>query len=283
MPSMKRLPDNPLPLFEAYMRLCGTPSLSAEPGELSGRTLGIVNGSSWVTLWSMYFGRKYLPGAKLVNVGNEALQLNFMDAHHAGRPCPPESNIRCFREYAEDIVELYRPDAILLTCSTMNRAAETVRQAVADRGIPLVQIDEAMMEAAVRHGGKTLVVATHGPTVASTQALLRETAGRLGCGVEFAGTTVEEAFELLGEGRIAEHNEIIARAIEQAQARERIDSVVLAQLSMAVFSLSYPDASARFGVPVFNSGDCGFQRVREILLGTRPVDTVTRAPLAASS
>lgn len=247
------------------MRLCGTPTLAAEPGPFAGRTLGIINGSAWVALWSMYFGRKYVPGAKLVNVGNEALQLNFMAAHHAGRPCPPESNIRCFQEYAGQLVALYRPDVILLTCSTMNRAAASVRDVVAREGIPLVQIDEPMMEAAVKHGGRTLVVATHGPTVASTQALLRETSGRLGGAIEFAGATVEEAFELLGEGQIARHNEQIARAIESAQARERIDSVVLAQLSMAVFSFSYPDPLVRFGVPVFNSGDCGFQRVGELL------------------
>lgn len=252
------------------MRLCGTPTLAPEPGPFSGRTLGIINGSAWVALWSTYFGRKYVPGAKLVNVGNEALQLSFMEAHHAGRTCPPESNLRCFREYAGHLVELYRPDAILLTCSTMNRAAASVREVVADQGIPLIQIDEPMMEAAVEHGGRTLVVATHGPTVASTQALLRETSGRLGRPIEVAGATVEEAFELLGEGQITRHNEQIAQAIERAQTRERIDSVVLAQLSMAVFSFSYPDPLARFGVPVFNSGDCGFQRVREVLLAAPP-------------
>jgi aspartate/glutamate racemase len=262
------------------MRLYGTPTLASEPGPLSGRTLGIINGSAWVALWSMYFGRKYVPGAKLVNVGNEALQLNFMEAHHAGRACPPESNIRCFQEYAGQLVELYRPDAILLTCSTMNRAAASVRQVVAGHGIPLVQIDEAMMEAAVEHGGRTLVVATHGPTVASTQALLRETSERLGRSIEFAGATVEEAFELLGEGQIARHNERIAQAIECAQAREQIDSVVLAQLSMAVFSISYPDPLARFGVPVFNSGDCGFQRVRELLLAAPRIPR--HAPIASA-
>lgn len=267
---MNRLPEEPLPLFEAYMRLYGTPTLAAEPGEpgLTGKTLGIVNGSAWTTLWSMYFGRRHLPGVKLVNVGNEAVQLNFMSAHAAGEACPPESNIRCFQNYAADLVRLHRPDAILLTCSTMNRASDSVKRILVESDVPLVQIDEPMMEAAAAIGGRTLVIATHGPTVANTQALLRETATRLDRPLDLTGATVEDAFHLLGEGRIREHNEIIARTIDDVRAHERIDSVVLAQLSMAVFALTYPDAEARFEVPVLNSGDCGFRRVRELLLST---------------
>ena len=83
--------------------------------------------------------------------------------------------------------------------------------------------------------------------------------------MDFAGATVEEAFHLLGEGRIAAHNEVIAAAIREAQARERIDGVVLAQLSMSVFSFSYPDPVAAFGVPVLNSGETGFRRAGEVL------------------
>jgi len=44
--------------------------------------------------------------------------------------------------------------------------------------------------------------------------------------------------------------------------------VVLAQLSMTAFALSYPDAEAEFGLPVFTSGQTGFQRMREILTAT---------------
>ena len=57
-----------------------------------------------------------------------------------------------------------------------------------------------------------------------------------------------------------------ARAIRAAQKRRRIDTVVLAQLSMSVFALEYPDAARTFGVPVLTSGECGFKRVRALLL-----------------
>lgn len=47
---------------------------------------------------------------------------------------------------------------------------------------------------------------------------------------------------------------------------EEIDCVVLAQLSMSVFLLSYPDPLATFGVPVLTSAQCGFAHVRELLI-----------------
>ncbi len=252
------------------MKLTGTPTLAPEAGErgLSGKTLGLVNGSMWVSLWGTWFGRAILPGVKLVHAGGDHVQLRFMAAHHAGRPCPPPENLRSFVHTARELVAFHRVDAVLITCSTMNRAVEKVRKALRATRVPVVQIDEAMMEAAVKRGGRILVIATHGPSVSSTQALLRETAARLGRPVEFDGATVEDAFDHLGRGDMAGHNRAIARAIRAAQKRGRIDTVVLAQLSMSVFALEHPGAGREFGVPVLSSGECGFRRVRELLLGS---------------
>jgi glutamate racemase len=164
---------------------------------------------------------------------------------------------------------LYNVDAILITCSTMNRSAEAVRRVMQPYGIPVVQIDEAMMERAVERGGRILVVATHGPTVKSTQDLLQETSERLGKQIDFAGATVEKAFHLLGDGDIQGHNEAIASAIREARSKEGdFQTIVLAQLSMSVFKFSCPEGNAEreFGAPVLTSGETGFQRVREVLL-----------------
>lgn len=77
--------------------------------------------------------------------------------------------------------------------------------------------------------------------------------------------TVEEAFDLLGEGKNDEHNEVIANAILEVQSKTEIDIVVLAQLSMSVFSFSYPDPEKEFGIKVLNSGETGFARAGEVL------------------
>ncbi|MGC9348540.1 MAG: aspartate/glutamate racemase family protein [Anaerolineae bacterium] len=269
---MKNLvpPSDAIHLFEDYLRITGVAHIDPEPDgdpALIGKRLGLLNGSSWITLWANYFGRAYLPGVHLVNVGNEAVQINFMEAHEAGQPTPPQSNIDAFVRYACDLVELADVDAVLITCSTMNRSYPQVQAALAPAGVPVVQIDRPMMEAAVNHGGRALVVATHGPTVDSTQALLRETAEALEREITFAGVTVENAWHRLAAGDVKGHNEALAAAIRRALEREEIDCVVLAQLSMTVFLLSYPDPLAAFGVPVFTSGRCGFERMREVLVG----------------
>lgn len=258
-------------LFSLYMRVTDVPRLLPERSgdrRLLGKRLGIVNGAAWITLWSNYFGRAILPEVQLVNVGNEAVQLHFMQAHSQGLPAPPEDNIAVFARYAEDLVKLAKVDVILISCSTMNRSYPRVQEAVRQYGVPVIAIDLPMMEKAVELGGRVLLVATHGPTVENTRKLLEETADSMHRSINHAGATVEEAFDLLGKGDIEGHNQAIARAIRAAMAGKHIDSVVLAQLSMSVFKLSYPDCEKEFGVPVFTSGEEGFRRVREVLLST---------------
>lgn len=266
---MNRRDVDPVRLFSDFMRLTGVPTLEPECGgdpALAGKTLGIINGSSWTVLWSTWFARTILPGVKVVTVGNEAVQLSFMKAHREGRPVPPQSNIDAFRRYAIDLVELAGVDAIILTCSTMNRSAVSVREAVKPYDVPVVQIDEAMMARAVASGGPVLVVATHGPTVANTRALLEETAATAGREIEVHGATVEDAFDRLGEGDIEGHNAAVEGAIRGAVDRRSVRAVVLAQLSMSVFSFTHPNPEAEFGVPVFTSGQVGFEEARRVLI-----------------
>lgn len=266
-----RAPDA-IRLFSDYLRLTGVAHLGPEPEgapELLGKRLGLLNGSSWITLWANYFGRLYLPGVHLVNVGNEAVQINFMEAHARGLPCPPQPNIDAFVRYAQDLVDLARVDLVLITCSTMNRAYTQVEAALAPRGVAVLQIDRPMMERAVAHGGRVLVVATHGPTVQSTQALLGETAAQMGREVRFSGLTIEEAWERLAVGDVGGHNQALAEGIRSCLGRQEVGCVVLAQLSMSVFQFSHPDPLAEFGVPVLTSGQCGFQRARELLAARR--------------
>ncbi len=262
-------PAEAIRLFSDYLRVTGVahigPELKGDP-RLIGKRLGLINGSSWITLWANYFGRLYLPGVHLVNAGNEAVQINFMEAHSAGLSTIPEANIAAFKRYAIDLAELGHVDSILITCSTMNRAYPQVREVLHPYGIPVFQIDRNMMERAVNHSGKILVIATHGPTVESTGALLREVAGETGRSVSISSVLVEEAWNCLARADVEEHNNLLARMIRDHLLTEEIKCVVLAQLSMTVFLLSHPDPLKEFGIPVYTSGQCGFEAVREALL-----------------
>jgi hypothetical protein len=256
-------------LFSDYLRVTGVAHTGPEPQgdpRLLGKRLGLLNGSSWITLWANYFGRIYLPGVHLINAGNEAVQINFMEAHSARRSDLPAENVSAFKRYALDLVELGHVDAVLITCSTMNRAYPKVREVLQPYGIPVYQIDRPMMERAVERGGPILVIATHGPTVDSTQALLREVAGEVGRAVSITGALVEDAWNCLARGDVEEHNAILAKTIRGQMQAEEIGCVVLAQLSMTVFLLSYPDPINEFGIPVYTSGQCGFEAIREALV-----------------
>jgi hypothetical protein len=263
--------DRAIQLFSDYLNITGVAHIDAEPGvdpSLAGKRLGLINGSSWITLWTNYFGRVYLPGVHLVNAGNEAVQMNFMQAHENGEPVPPASNIQAFIRYAQDLVEMAQVNAVMITCSTMNRAYQDVRKALQPSGAPVFQIDRPMMERAVNHGGRVLAVATHGPTVDNTHALLRETAAELGKTVSYSGLTVEAAWHALAIGDVVGHNLLLAEAIRRRMDSEEVGCVVLAQLSMTVFLLSYPDPLVEFGVPVFTSGQCGFEFIHKFWSST---------------
>jgi aspartate/glutamate racemase len=252
-------------LFSEYLALTGVgriePAQEGDPA-LLGKRLGLLNGATWIALWCTWFGRHYLPGVKLVNAGSDAVQLYFTEAYAQGEPCPPQRCVDAFVRTARDLVELGDVDAILITCSTMNRSYPAVAKAV---DVPVVQIDMPMMEAAVTRGGPVLVVATLTTTVKSTQMLLKETAEKVGKTIALSGITVEEAWHRLAAGNVQGHNDLLAETIRNATARESFECVVLAQLSMSVFALTHPDAEAEFGLPVYTSGQTGFQRMREIL------------------
>ena len=121
------------------------------------------------------------------------------------------------------------------------------------------------MEKAVEKGGHVLVVATHGPTVISTQALLNETAEEMGKEITFDGLHTELPWEHLANSDIKSHNESLAEAVREKISKNKYDSVVFAQLSMTAFLLSYPNPEKIFGLPIFTSGQCGFEAVGEIL------------------
>jgi hypothetical protein len=262
-------PAEALDLFAAYLRVTGVAHLGPEPAgdaRLLGKRLGVLNGSAWVGLWATFFGRLYLPGVQLVSAGSDAVQLSFMAAHARNAPCPPEANIAAFVRQARDLITLGEVDAVLLTCSTMNRAYPAVAEALAEHAVPVVQIDAPMMEAAVAHPGRVLVVATHGPTVESTCQLLEETAARAGRRVAYVPLSVPQAWACLAEGDVAGHNRWLEEGIRGALAENPgVGCVVLAQLSMALLVLSSANLSAELGVPVLTSPECGFGRVRALL------------------
>jgi Asp/Glu/hydantoin racemase len=142
-------------------------------------------------------------------------------------------------------------------CSSISETAALLRQVV---GVPVVQVDEPMAEAAVNAGRRIGVFATLESTLSPSQALVERVARQMGREVEVRPILCEGAFARLQAGDTEGHDSILAECIRGAAGE--IDVAVLAQASMA-------RAEARLArelpIPVFGSLRLAALRVRELM------------------
>ena len=204
--------------------------------DLSKKTLGIIH-ASHITIQAMEpYIRQFIPEVEIMHLCDDTIQR---DNIKAGAGIIPKVNYFKFAQYAHNLEEA-GVDLILLACSTFNYAAELGRPLV---NTPIAQIDRPMMEKAVRTGKKIGLLA----------------AAEAGAEIERKTLLCSEAFEEYSKGNIERHNEILVDAIDKLS--EDVDCIVMAQLSMSALAPFLKDTK----VPVYNSGETGFLRVREML------------------
>lgn len=149
-------------------------------------------------------------------------------------------------------------DAVLVTCSSIGPGVALARQLF---DIPVIRIDEAMAERAVRQAGRIGVLATLRTTLDPTTALLRDKAAEAGRDVELVECLCEDAFPAVLAGDTDKHDRILREAL--INGMDGADLIVLAQASMArVVSTIAPGA---LRAPVLSSPELAIQRTRELL------------------
>jgi len=119
-------------------------------------------------------------------------------------------------------------DAVLVTCSSIGPGVTLARQLF---DIPVLRIDEAMAEKAVRQAHRIGVLATLRTTLDPTTALLREKAAAAGRTVELIECLCEDAFPAVLAGDTATHDRMLRQAL--MEDLKEVDLIVLAQASMA--------------------------------------------------
>lgn len=127
-------------------------------------------------------------------------------------------------------------DLILSACSSIGELAEAIQ---AEVSVPVVRIDEAMAEEAVRRGKRIGVVATISTTLNPTISLLKKKAKELGKDIELIPLLAEEAYLELHRGNAHEHDRILAEQLMNLE--KQVDIIVLAQASMSRAKQSLPD------------------------------------------
>ena len=149
-------------------------------------------------------------------------------------------------------------DAVVVTCSSIGPAASMARRLF---DFPVIRVDDAMAEEAVRRGRRIGVAATLRTTLEPTVALLHEKAQAAQCDVDVVESLCEGAFEAVLSGDTAGHDRLLGESLERLVSA--VDVVVLAQASMARIVQQLPADSRR--VPILTSPELAVKRVRSIL------------------
>ena len=195
-------------------------------------------------------GGRLLEGVRLFHVLDEPLleQVRFLGGIQAEQLASLQAHI--------DAAQRIWADTVLVTCSTLSPALDQVHAT-----IPLVKIDQAMLEEAVRHGGSIGLLATNRTTLQPTQVSLLAEAERQGKHISLEPVYVDGALNALLSGQSDQHDELVLHALQQLAPR--VDLIVLAQASTAR-AVELPQVST-IPVPILTSPHTALQRVHQVL------------------
>jgi aspartate/glutamate racemase len=224
--------------------------------DLTGKTLGLIHAGAWVVATGKRFADEIMPEVTLLHICDDTLQHDFMLAGVGNIPPFNYLRIALYARFLEE----GGADAVMLGCSTMNRAAEYAQPMVR---VPFLQIDWPMMQKAVQLGKRIGLLATLDTTVPSSTRLLQKAAREAGKEIEITQLFSREAYNALRSGQQEQHDQLLLRIIGESE--HQVDAIVLAQISMA--ALEARVNAAHFRIPVLNSAREGFIRAREVLEG----------------
>jgi len=185
-------------------------------------TLALIHTSATLVPTFTSLCRKHVPEVGIVHMVDESL---IQDTVKAGS-LRKLTIRRLIGQVAS--AEEAGADAVLVTCSSIGPGASLAQQLFE---IPVLRIDDAMAEKAVRQAHTIGVLATLRTTLDPTTALLREKAAQAGRTVELVECLCEGAFPAVLAGDTATHDRILRQAL--MEDLKGVDLIVLAQASMA--------------------------------------------------
>lgn len=160
--------------------------------------------------------------------------------------------LRCFLEAAE----LMHPDVIVVACSTISVEANRLRSSFS---VPVLPMDDAMLEAASESDGRILVFATSPNPISPVTERLKTCAKRKHRNIEIEVSLCERALPyLLNNNREAYKKEVL----EHIRHMPKADRIVLAQGSTASLQA---EIEAACGCPVYSSPMYLYRQLQELL------------------
>jgi Asp/Glu/hydantoin racemase len=196
--------------------------------------------------------KEAMPDVEVFNIVDESLLKNTIEAQ-ALTP----TTYRRLATYLES-AEAAGADAILVTCSSIGPAVDAGRPLV---NIPVLRIDQAMADEAVRLGQRIGVIATLSTTLAPTAALVQASATAQGKTIEMITYLCNGAFDAVMSGDTATHDQLVTSGLHELM--DQVDVIVLAQATMARVVATLPAAEKR--VPILSSPRLGVAAAREVM------------------
>lgn len=158
--------------------------------------------------------------------------------------------------YALKAAELTGADVIVVTCSTLTPAVTELREQIK---IPVIAIDDAMAENAVKVGKRILVLATAKSAEGPIQIKLNSEAALQDREIFLTVRRSDEAFTALKSLDMETHDNLV---LEMASNTQGYDAIVLAQASMAHLEKQISDIT---GLQVFSSPDSCINQIKVLL------------------
>jgi Asp/Glu/hydantoin racemase len=216
------------------------------------QTLAIIHTSPTLTPMFGSLCAHYMPGTAIFHMVDESL---IADTIRVGRL--RRVTIRRLLTMIESAASV-GADAVLVTCSSMGDGV-TLAQQLFD--IPVIRVDEAMAEMAVRMGRRIGVMATLRTTLEPTIALLQKKAAEARVEIEIVDSLCDGAFEAVLAGDTVTHDRILSEALKNDM--NGVDVVILAQASMARVVKTMPKNA--LSAPVLSSPELAVKSARTIM------------------
>jgi Asp/Glu/hydantoin racemase len=165
-----------------------------------------------------------------------------------------------YRRVAENVVAAEQAGAHLvqLTCSSISPCADAAQLMVS---IPVLKIDEPMVDLAINAGNRIGVAATAPTTLKPTTDLVYDRARHLGKQVKVDSVLCEGAYSALFSGDTQTHDRIVRQFLMELMSHN--DVVILAQASMARVAEAIPAADQV--VPILSSPRAAMERARDVV------------------
>lgn len=148
-------------------------------------------------------------------------------------------------------------DGIIVACSVYTPFVELMKNFTK---IPVIGIDNPMLNSAIELGTKVGIIATTASSGPSAKGQLEKIAAKVGKKVEFEIGINTEGMTQLKSGNVAKHNEIVKEEGRKL-VEKGCDCLVLSQITMACAAEGMKD----LGVPVLTSPSEGIKAIVSLI------------------